>query len=64
MTWVGIGLHRGKSPRSCQGHLKVTERSNQLQIGENSLFLLVLLQFSSLEMSMVVEIHLDLSMEL
>ena len=64
MTWVGAGRDRGVTPRSQQGHLKVTGRSNQLQSGENSLFLLVLLKFNSLEMSMVVETHLDPSMEI
>ena len=38
--------------------------SNQLQIGEYSSFLLVLFQFSSLVMSMVVETHLDPNMEI
>ena len=58
MTGFGVGLDRGVTPRSQQGNLKVTGRSNQIQIGKNSLFLLVLLQFNSLEMSMVVETHL------
>ena len=57
VTGVGAGFHRGIN-------LKVTGRSNQLQMGENNLFLLALLQFSSLEMSMVVETHLDPSGEL
>ena len=43
---------------------KVTAMSYQLIIGENNQFLLVLLQFSSLEMSMVVENQLDSSMEI
>ena len=64
VTWVGVGLHWGVTRRSWQGHLKVTARSNQLKIGENNQFLLVLLQFSSLEMSMVVENPLDSSMEI
>ena len=63
VTWFGVGLERGVTPRSQQGHLKVTGRSNQIQIGENSLFLLILLQFNSLEMPMVVETHIDHSME-
>ena len=33
------GPHRGVMPRSWQGHLKVTARSNQLKTGKNSLFL-------------------------
>ena len=64
VTWFGVGLDRGFTPKSQHGHLKVTGRSNQLQIGKNSLFLLVLFQFNSHEMSMVVETHLDLSMEI
>ena len=64
VTWFVVGLDRGVTLRSQQGHLKVTGRFNQLQIGKDSLFCLVLLQFSSLEMSMVVETHLDLSMEI
>ena len=64
VTWFGVGLDRGVTPRSQKGHLKVTERFKQLQIGENTLFLLVLLQFSSLEMSMGVETHQDPSMEI
>ena len=62
VTWVG--LDRGATLRSQKGHLKVTGRSNQLQIAENSLFLLVLLQFNSLEMTMVVETQLDPIMEI
>ena len=64
VTWVGVGLHMGITPRSCQGDIKVTGKSNQLLIGENTLFLMVLFQFSSLEMSLVVEIHLDPSMDI
>ena len=64
VTWFGVGLDRGVTPRSQQGHLKVTGSLNQLQIGKNSLFLSVLLQFNSLEISMVVETHLYLSMEM
>ena len=64
VTWFGVGLDRGVTPRSKQGHLKVTGRSNQIQIGENSLFLLVLLHFNSLEMPMVVKTHIDHSMEI
>ena len=64
MTWIWVGLERGVTPRSQQGQLKVTCRFNQLQIGENSLFLLVLLQYNSIEMSMVVETRLDSSMEI
>ena len=64
VTWIGVGLDRGVTPRSQQGHIKVTGRSNQIQIGENSLFLLVLLQFNSLEMPMVVETYIDHSMEI
>ena len=64
MPWVGVGLDRGVTPRSYQGHFKVTRRSTQLKAGENSLFLLVLFQFSSLELSMVVDTHLDPSMEI
>ena len=29
MTWAEVGLHKGVTPRSCQGHLKVTAKSNQ-----------------------------------
>ena len=64
VIWFGAGLHRDVTPRSQQGPLKVTGRSNQIQIGANSLFLLVLLQFNSLEMPMVVETHIDHSMEI
>ena len=64
VTWFGVGLDKGGTPSSQQGHLKVTGRSNQIQIGENSLFLLVLLQFNSFEMPMVVETHIDHSMEI
>ena len=41
-TWwhgLGLGFTGSITPRSWQGHLNVTGRSNQLQIGENSLFL-------------------------
>ena len=51
----GLGLVSwGATSRSllCQGHIKVTARSNQGKTGENSLLLLCLLQFSS-EMSMM-----------
>ena len=27
--WAGVGLHKGVTSRSCQGHLKVTAKSNQ-----------------------------------
>ena len=64
VTWFGFWLYRGIIPRSCQGHIKVTGKSNQLIIGENCLFLLVLFQFSSLKMSRVVETQLDPSMEI
>ena len=64
VTWFWVGLEGGVTPRSQEGHLKVTCRFNQLQIGEDSLFLLVLLQFNSIEMSMVVETRLDSSMEI
>ena len=64
VTWFGVGIDRGVTPRSQQGHLKVTGRSNQIQKGENGLFLLVLLQFNSLEMSIVVETHINHSMEI
>ena len=40
--WADMGV----TLKSQKGHLKVTGKSNQLQIGENSLFLLVLLQFN------------------
>ena len=63
-TWFGVELDRGVTPRSQQGHLKVTGRSNQLKIGRISLFLLLLLQFNLLQMSMVVETHLHPSMEI
>ena len=57
VTWVGVGLHMGVIPRSQRGHLKVTARSNQMKMGENSSFLL---QFCALnEMSMTVQIHLE-----
>ena len=60
--WASQGNHP-------KGHAKVISRSQEGQIssesiGENSLFLLVLLQFSSLEMCIVVGTHLDPSMEL
>ena len=64
VTRFGVGLDSGVTPRSQQGHLKVTGRSNQLQIGKNTHFFLASLQFNSLEMSMVVETHLDPSMEM
>ena len=64
VTWFGVGLDRGVTPKSQQGYLKVTGRSNQIQIGENSLFLLVLLQFNSLELQMVIKTHIDHSMEI
>ena len=64
VPWFGVGHDRGVTPRSQQGHLKVTGRSHLLQIGENSLFLLVLLQFNLIKMSMAVETHLDPSMEI
>ena len=28
-TWAGVGLPKGVTSRSCQGHLKVTAKSNQ-----------------------------------
>ena len=56
VTWAGVGLHMGVTPRSQQGHLKFTARSNQTKMGENSSFLL---QFCSLnEISVMVQIHL------
>ena len=59
VAWVEVGFYEGITPRSqhCQGHdeghPKVTARSNQIKTAKNSLFLLSLLQFCSLEMSMV-----------
>ena len=64
VTWFEVGIDGSVTPRSQQGHLKVTRRSNQLQIGESNLFLLVCIQFNSIETSMVVETHLDPSMEI
>ena len=64
VPWVEFGLDSGVTPRLQQGHLKVTGRSNQLQIGESSLFLLILLQFNSFEMAMVVGTNLDPSMKI
>ena len=31
LTWVGVRLYRGSTPRSGQGHVKVIWRSNQLK---------------------------------
>ena len=56
--WASRGYYHKVMTKSSQGH------RNQLQVGEHSLFLLVLLQFSSLEMSMVVETPLDPSMDI
>ena len=50
--------------RSCQGHLKVTARSNQLKKDENNLFLLFFLQLCPLKMSMMVQTHLEPNTEL
>ena len=36
VAWVG-GFHRGVIPRSWQGHLKVTAKSNQLKMVESRL---------------------------
>ena len=58
--WASQGCYPKVITRSSQGHRKV----KQLKIGENSLFLLGLLQFNSLEMLMVVKTHLDPSMEI
>ena len=46
--------------RSSQGHIKV----KSTQSGENSLFLLFLFKFSSIEISMIVETQLDTNNEL
>ena len=46
--------------RSSQGHIKV----KSTQRGENSLFLLFLFKFSSIEISMIVETQLDPNNEL
>ena len=46
--------------RSSQGHIKV----KSTQKGENSLFLLFLFKFSSIEISMIVETQLDTNNEL
>ena len=37
VTWVGIMLHGGVTPMSCEGHLKLTARLNELKTVENSL---------------------------
>ena len=37
-TWFSVGINSGVTPRSQQGHLKVTGRSNQLQVGKTTLF--------------------------
>ena len=65
VTWVGAGLHRGYYPKVMTGHHKVTGRSNNLQIGENSLFLCC---FNSAHLRCLwwlrVETDLDPSMEI
>ena len=48
----------GATPRSWQGHLKVTARSNQLKLGRHSLFVQFLLQLFSFEISMMVVTYL------
>ena len=55
--WASQGYYPKVMPRSDQGHGKVKSALN-------SLFVFVLFQFSSLEMSMVVKPHLDPSMEI
>ena len=47
------------TPRSWQGHLKVTARSNQLKMDENNLFLFLFLQLCPLKMSMVIQTYLE-----
>ena len=64
MTWSGVGLRMSANPRSWQGHLKVTARSNQLKMDENNLFLFLFLQLCSLKMSMVVQTYLESNTEL
>ena len=54
VTWVGVRLHGVVTPRSWQGHIKVTGRSNHLKNVENSLFCCFLLQLCSLEITMMV----------
>ena len=49
MGWGQV--HGGVTPRSCQGQLNVTTRSNQFKTVENSLILLFFLQLCTLEMS-------------
>ena len=52
------------TPKSWQGHLKVTARSNQLKMDENNLFLLFVLQLCPLKISMMVLTHLEPNTEL
>ena len=60
MTWVGVELHRAVTPRSWQGHLKVTSRSNQHKGVKIAYFCC----FCSIEISMIVETQLATNNEL
>ena len=53
-----VGIYRSVTPRSWQGHLKVTRMSTQLKRSENILFLV---QCCSLEKSIRVNVegHID-----
>ena len=59
VTWSGVGFYMCATPRSWQGHLKVTARSSQLKMDENNLFLLFFLQLCPHKMSMMVQTNLE-----
>ena len=58
---AGERLHMGITPRSSQGHLKVIIKVNSAKKGENSKFLLFLLQLY--RMYLMVETHLGSNTE-